>query len=162
MRLRGFWGTWAVLTAKLAIVIIVGEAVVFLLIGIAGTLAGEGSFGEWLAIMAAGVGAGVVVGVGFGLLLGFLNAFNYKSSTISVSFQDGDEFFRRLEAAIKELGFRPEAKSQKTFIYKRTAFREKLMKPRISVQMEQTSATIVGPAGYIGKLRKKITLSEIA
>lgn len=162
MRPRGFVGTWAVFAAKFAILVIVITAVVFLLIGIAGTLAGEGSFSEWLSIMAAGVGAGAGVGVGFGLFFGFLNAFNYKASTISISFQNRDDFLPRLNAAINELGFRPESKSRNISIYKRTAFRDKLMKPRISVQMEQNSATIVGPAGYIGKLRKKITLSEIA
>lgn len=156
MKPRGFWGTCAVLAAKFAILVIVIIAAVFLLIGLAGTLAGEGSLSEWLAIMGAGVGASVGVGVGFGLFFGFLNAFNYKSSTISISFQNRDDFLSRLNAAIKELGFRPESQSQNTFIYKRDAFREKLMSPRISFRLEQNSTTIVGPALYIRRLQRKI------
>ena len=155
MKPRGFWGTWAVIAAKFAILVIVIAVAISLLIGLAATLVGEGSFSEWLSITAVGVGGSAVAGVGFGLLYGFLNAFNYKASTISVTFQVRDDFLSRLTAAINELGFRPESRSQNALIYKRDAFREKLKSPRISVQIEQDSATIVGPALYIRRLRRQ-------
>ena len=156
MQARGFWGTFAVLAAKMTILVIVIATIVFFLIGLAGTLAGEGSFSEWLAIIGAGFAVAVPVGVGFGLLFGLLQAFDYKSSTISVSFDNKDVFLTQLKAAMTRIGFHPESQNHNALSYKRSAFREKLMNPRISAQIEQNSATIVGPALYIKRLQKNI------
>lgn len=156
MRLRGFWGTFVAIAGKMTVLVIVITTLVFLLIGIAGTLAGEGPFGEWLVIMSIILPVIVLFDVGFGLVFGFLMAFAHKASTISINFQNRDTFLPRLTTAINELGFRPESQSQNTFIYKGTGLREKLYNPLISVQIEQTSATIVGPAVYVRKLQRKV------
>ena len=156
MKPRGYLGTFAVLAAKMAIVSFVGIVIVFFLIGLAGTLAGEGPFSEWLGIIAYASAVAVPLSVCFGLLFGLLAASNYKASTISISFANKDVFITQLKAAMATIGFHPESQNHNTLSYKPSGFREKIMSPRISVQIEQNSATIVGPAQSIKRLKKSI------
>ena len=72
MQPRGYWGTFAVLAAKFAIVLFVVIVIVFFLIGLAGTLAGEGPFVEWLGIIAAASAVAVPLSICFGLLFGLV------------------------------------------------------------------------------------------
>jgi len=156
MKPRGYWGTFAVLAAKFAIVLFVVIVIVFFLIGLAGTLAGEGPFSEWLVIIAFASAAAVPFSVCGGLLFGLLRAFDYKSAAISISFANKDVFITQLKAAMTRIGFHPESQNHNTLSYKPSGFREKIMSPRISVQIEQNSATIVGPAQSIKRLKKSI------
>lgn len=157
MKHRGFFGTFVVLFMKFTMLLVAITMLGFLLMGVADVLAEESySFIEWLVMIQVILPLMVLLAVGFGLLFGLLNAFNYKASTMSVSFQDKDAFLHRLDTAINKLGFSLETQDQNTVIYKRTAFQEKLMNPSISVQIEQNHATIVGPALYIKRLQGKI------
>ena len=127
MKSRGFWGTWAVIATRFALWWTIIAAAFALFLVLAAIIGGEGSLSEWLAAAAIGIGSSVVAGIGLGLLYGFVNAFGYRTSAISVAFQIRDDFLNRLTAAINELGFRPESQSQDALVYRRDVFREKLL-----------------------------------
>jgi len=141
MRPRSFWATFAIIASITALPF--GLAVSWLFSLIWGV-----EFGEALSV-------GVWGGIAFGLLFGFVMAFFMKAVTISVPFQDKEAFLSKLNIALAEIGYHPESQTEGFLTYK-PSFQAGLLAGKISIQIEQTSAKVVGPSTYVQKLQKRI------
>ncbi len=141
MQPRSFWGTFVMVAAITALPFALLWSLLFsLMMGL--------EFGQVLRV-------GIWSGIAFGLLFGFVMAFFMKAITISVAFQDKESFLSRLNVALAELGYHPQSQTE-TFLTYKPSFQAGLLAGKISVQIEQSSATIVGPLTYLKKLRKRI------
>ncbi len=141
MQPRSFWGTFVMLAATTALPFALLWSLLF-------SLMMGWEFGQVLRV-------GIWGGIAFGLLFGFVMAFFVKAVTISVAFQDKEAFLQRLNVALAELGYHPQSQT-KTFLTYKPSFQAGLLAGKISVQIEQSSATIVGPSTYLKKLQKRI------
>ena len=141
MRPRGFWGTFGMIGAITALPFALLWSLLFsLMMGL--------EFGQVLRV-------DIWVGIAFGLLFGFVMAFFMKAVTTSVTFQDKKVFLSRLNVALAEIGYYPQSQTESFFTYK-PSFQAGLLAGKISVQIENSSATIVGPNTYIKKLQKRL------
>ncbi len=142
MKPRGFWGTFARLAAITALPFALLWSLLF-----SSTMGLE--FGQVLS------GVGIWSGISFGLLFGFIMAFFMKAVTIFIMFQKKQAFLSQLNVALAEMGYHPESQAE-TFLTFKPSFQAGLLAGKISVQIEQNSATIVGPNNYIKKLQKRL------
>lgn len=141
MEPRGFWGTFVMVAAITALPFALLWSLLFSL-----TMGLE--FGQVLCV-------GIWGGIAFGLLFGFVTAFFLKAVTTSVTFQDKKAFLSRLNVALAEIGYHPQSQIESFLTYK-PSFQAGLLAGKISVQVEYSSATIVGPNIYIKKLQKRL------
>jgi len=142
MKERGFWGIFARLAGI--------TALPFALLW------------SWLFSLMRGLEFGQVFlrvgiwgGIAFGLLFGFVMAFFMKAVTISVTFQDKKAFLSRINVALAEMGYHPQSQNESFLTYK-PSFQAGLLAGNISVSIENSSVTIVGPNAYIKKLQKRL------
>ncbi len=141
MKPRGFWGTFVMLAAITALPFALLSSLLFsLMMGL--------EFGQVLCV-------GIWGGVAFGLLFGFVMAFLMKAVTTSVTFQEKKAFLSRLNVALAEIDYHPQSQTESFLTYK-PSFQAGLLVGKISVQIENGSATIVGPNTYIKKLQKRL------
>jgi len=103
-------------------------------------------------ILPFGLGAGFFGGVFFGLAM----AFFIRAETVTVTIQDMAAFVSRLNVAASQLGFFPASQTADFFTYK-PSFQAGLLAGRISVQIDDTEATTVGPRIYVARLQKKLS-----
>lgn len=106
------------------------------------------SFGE---ILPFGLGAGLFFGLFFGLTM----AFFLKGETTTVEVRDVKGFVSRLNVAMSQLGYNPASQTEDFFTFK-PSFQAGLAAGRISVQLQEGQAVIVGPKMYIKKLLKRL------
>jgi len=90
----------------------------------------------------------------FGLLFGLIMAAFMKGETISVTYQDKQEFLGRLSICLAEIGYHPDTQTDFFATFK-PSFRAGLLAGRISVKVGANEAIIVGPRMYVGKLQKR-------
>jgi len=141
MEPRGFWGTFAVIAGITALPFALAWSFLFSLMqGI--------PFGKVLP-------AGLCAGAMFGLLFGLVMAALMKVATISVPVEDKRAFLSKVNVALAQIGYHPESQTESFFTYK-PSFRAGKLSGRISIQMEEGSATIVGPSMHVKKLQKRI------
>ncbi len=105
-------------------------------------------FGE---ILPFGLGAGLLFGVFFGLTM----AFFLKGETATVEVTDTRRFVSQLNVAMSQLGYNPATHTEDFFTYK-PSFQAGLAAGRISVQLQERHAVVVGPKMYVKKLLKRL------
>lgn len=96
---------------------------------------------------------GIFYGISFGLLFGLIGALYIKTLTISIPLKDRVEFYSKLNITLAELGYHPESQTGNFFTY-RPSFQAGLLSGKISIQIENCNAEIIGPNMYIKKLQK--------
>jgi hypothetical protein len=106
------------------------------------------SFGE---ILPFGIGAGFFFGLFFGLTM----AFFLKGETATIEVADKKDFISRLNIAMSQLGYNPATQTDDFFTYK-PSFQAGLAAGRISVQLQEGQAVVVGPKVYVKKLLKRL------
>jgi hypothetical protein len=108
----------------------------------------ERSFGE---ILPFGLGAGLFFGIFFGLAM----AFFLQGETATVEVADKKGFISRLNIAMSQLGYNPATQTDDFFTYK-PSFQAGLAAGRMSVQLQDGQAVVVGPKMYVNKLLKRL------
>lgn len=88
-----------------------------------------------------------------GLLLLFGMAFALREVTISVPFQKRETLLSQLNVAFDKIGYQPQSQAA-TFLTFRPSSRSGLLAGNISVQIAQSSATMVGSSTSLKKLRR--------
>lgn len=106
------------------------------------------SFGEILPF-------GLIAGLLFGLFFGLGMAVFFKGETATVDVSDKKRFVSTLNVAASRLGFNPASQSDDFFTFK-PSFSAGLAAGRISVQLKEGQAVIVGPKIYVKKLLKRL------
>lgn len=143
MRPRGFWSTFAMLSSITGLAFALLSSWLF-------SLVMDWKFSEFFVLY------GLWGGIAFGLLFGLIMAFFMKAITLSMTFKDKETFLSQLNVALAEIGYHPQSQTGNFLTYK-PSFQAGLLAGRISVQIEQSSATVVGPSTYIKKLQKRIS-----
>ena len=137
MKPRGFWGTFII---QIIISVVIVPPLSFALYLIWGS--------EFVQII-------MWCSILFGLL-SFATAFELKKVVISVTFQDKEAFLKRLNAELEEMGYHLQSQTEVSLTYKPSIGEHGFFAPKLYVQVEQSSATIVGPSRSIKKLQRKI------
>jgi hypothetical protein len=105
-------------------------------------------FGEMLP---CGLGAGVFFGVSFGLVM----ARCFKGETATVKVAEPKGFVQRLNVALAQLGYHPATQAEDFLTY-RPSVQAGLAAGRVSVQLRDGQAVIVGPKLYVEKLLTRL------
>lgn len=127
-------------------------ALVFYLTVMSGkSLRSDVSQGEYLSTIYRVVGAWL----GFIIFLSVMLALTGMKKTISVPVYDRDVFLQRASSAITSLRYRPFRQTGNVLIFK-PPLRGGLLAEKISVQLEQGSATITAPRGLLGKIQERL------
>lgn len=143
MQPRGFLGTWMMIAAISGPLFGLGWSVLYFLItGI--------DFGLVLF-------CGLLGGIAFGLLFGLIMAFFFKAVRISIRFRQKEAFVSWLNITLAEMGYHPQSQF-KNFITYKPSVQAGLAAGKISVQIRNGTATIVGPNTYIKKLQRNLRL----
>lgn len=141
MEPRGFWGTLVTMTAASSLLFMSLLSSLFsLVMGV--------SFGFALPF-------GIWVGIVFGLCFGLTTASLLKVKIISVPIQEHKMFISRMNIRLAELDYHPEHQFENFWTFK-PSFQAGFLAGRLSIQLEQHAATIIGPSVYVNKLRKRI------
>jgi hypothetical protein len=143
MQPRGFWDTFVRLAAIIGLAFGLVWSLVF-------SLAMGLEFGEVFRL------AGIRGGAAVGLLTGFVLAFLMKGVAISESYEDKRAFLARLDVALAAIGYYPQLQTESFMTYKPSSFEAWLLAGSISVRIEETSCTIVGPKIIIKRLRERL------
>jgi hypothetical protein len=106
------------------------------------------SFGE---ILPFGIGAGMFFGLFFGLSM----AFFLKGETATVEVAEKKDLVARLNVAMSQLNYNPATQTEDFLTYK-PSFQAGLAAGRISVQVREGQAVVVGPKVYVKKLLKRL------
>jgi len=102
-------------------------------------------------VLPFGLGAGMF----FGLFFGITMAFFLRGATATVFVSDRNAFVSRLNVATSQLGYNPATQTEDFFTYK-PSFQAGLAAGRISVQLFERRAVIVGPKMYVKKLLRRL------
>lgn len=94
---------------------------------------------------------GLVAGALFGLLFGVAMACFLEGETATVEVADTRRFLAALSVATAQLGYNPASRLEDFFTYK-PSFQAGWAAGRISVQIGEQRAVIVGPKLYVKKL----------
>ena len=140
MKPRGFWHIFFITASILAVFVYLGSVGLSLISGV-----------ELIRVLRVAIWSGIP-GV---LLIGFGAAHTIKAVTASVTFQDKKTFLSRLNVLLAEIGYHPESQTESFLTYKPSLLAG-LFSGKISVQIDDTSSTIVGPNAYIKKLQKRL------
>src|SRR4051812_10288363 len=99
----------------------------------------------------------LVVGgwMGFMIFLSVLLALTGMRKTISVPVGDRNAFLQRVHQAVTSLRYRPLSQTESLLVYKPPVLGG-LLAEKISVRLEQGSATITAPAGMLKRIRGMI------
>jgi hypothetical protein len=116
------------------------------------SLRSDVSQSEYLSTIYTVVGAWM----GFIIFMSILLALTGMKKTISVPVHDSREaFFQRASSAITNLRYRPFRHTENMLIFKPPVMGG-LLAEKISVQLEQGSATITAPRSLLGKIQEKL------
>ena len=91
----------------------------------------------------------------FGVSFGLTMAFFFKSKTAAVAIAEPKGFVKRLNVSLSQLGYHPATQTEDFFTYK-PSFQAGLAAGRISVQLQEGQAVIVGPKMYVEKLLQRL------
>lgn len=143
MKPRGFWGTFIIQTIISVVIIVPPLSFVLSLIwGL-----------EFVQVIMWG-------SIFFGLFA-FATAFEWKKVVISETFQDKEAFLKRLNAELDEMDYHRQSQTEASLTYKPSFMHGYgFFTPKIYVQIEQSSATIVGPSSNIKKLQRRMVLPK--
>ncbi len=99
-------------------------------------------------------------GVLLGLLAGLIGAYFNRTTSLTVAFQDQQEFTVQLQQTLAEMGFEPQSEvvadlGADYLIYQRSAL-GRLLSGKIFVQMAPHSVTISSRAIHIQQLQQKL------
>jgi hypothetical protein len=92
--------------------------------------------------------------VGCVLLIIGDNMYNWRKGTITVPFQNRENFLSKLNVAVNKMRYLPQSQTETCLIFTR-------LRGKLSVQIEQNSARIVGPLMDLRRLQKKLTQVSI-
>jgi hypothetical protein len=92
---------------------------------------------------------------GFIIFISFILALAGMKGTLSLPIYDRNEFLHRVNSAITSLRYRPLSQTQNLLIYKPPVVGG-LLAEKISVQLEQTSATITAPRNLLKKIQARL------
>lgn len=92
---------------------------------------------------------------GFIIFISFILALAGMKGTISVPVYDRNNFLQQVNSAITSLRYRPLSQSENLLIYKPPVFGG-LLAEKISVQLEQGSATITAPRNLLKKIQARL------
>lgn len=98
------------------------------------------------------MGAGVWFG--FITLLSVLLAVAGMKKTIAVPVYDRNIFLHRLNSAVTSLRYRPHHQSENLIVFKPPVV--PILAEKISVQLNQNSATITAPRGLLRKIQERL------
>lgn len=112
-----------------------------------GTMA-QRPFGE---VLPFGLVGGLVFGVLFGLMMGLF----FQGMTATVAFSNEKEFRAQLNVAMAQLGYNPASQAENFLTYK-PSLQAGLAAGRISVQVREGEAVVVGPRMYVRKLATRL------
>jgi hypothetical protein len=118
----------------------------------------------WSSLMAAALarpfGKVLPFGLCFGIFasvsFGFIGAFSLKGETATIEVSDRKGFIAQLNVATSQLGYNPATQTDDFFTYK-PSFQSGLGGGRISVQLQEQHAIVVGPKTSVKKLVKRLT-----
>jgi len=140
MKPRGFWHIFFITASILAVFVYLGSVGLSLISGV-----------ELIRVLRVAIWSGIP-GV---LLIGFGAAHTIKAITVSMTFQDKKAFLSRLNVLLAEIGYHPESQTESFLTYKPVG-KSRLFDVNISVQVDDSSVTIVSPNAYIKKLQKRL------
>jgi hypothetical protein len=115
------------------------------------SLRSDVSQSEYLSTIYTVVGAGL----GFILFISIMLALTGMKKTISVPVYDRNAFMERANSAITGLRYRPFRQTENMLIFKPPVMGG-LLAEKISVQLEQGSATITAPRALLGKIQGRL------
>ena len=98
---------------------------------------------------------GPVAGLCFGLVFGLAAAILVRPITISLRFDDREAFLSRLHAAFVEIGYRPLSRFNTRVVYQ-PSLKAGLFADTVVVQIEDTSATVLGSAPEARELKSRL------
>jgi len=145
MKTRGYWSTFIMITAITTFPMILGSALIHSLV--------------WEMKYSQSFPFGILYGISFGLLFGLTMAFFLKVLTISVPFKDKRAFLLKLNITLAEIGYHPESQIDNFLTYK-PSFQAGVLSGKISVQIENNYAKIIGPNMHLKKVQKLINLRK--
>jgi hypothetical protein len=96
------------------------------------------------------------VSIHFGLWMGLVCGFLLKSKMVTIEFLEPEEFLRRLDKALLKLRYRSINRSGSCMTYKPSFALWPVDSTRISVQISDDCATILGPHVHVSKLERKL------
>ena len=103
----------------------------------------------------SGLSVSFVVAVG--LSFGLSSAFSWTPTTLSVPFGEKERFVSMLVSVLNKFGYKPTFQSDTFISFKPSAFVYLTGgSGGISAQIEEHSATIVGPGYYLRRLQKEL------
>ena len=111
---------------------------------------------EFSQVLPFGIGFGVFIGT----ILFCLRLIPHKVITNSVVFQDKETFLSRLKLALAKVSYHSKSETDKLWMweYKGGDFWEgRLVLENISIQIEESSATITGPKSVIETLQQELS-----
>jgi|GEM_PF-1401683 hypothetical protein len=108
----------------------------------------DSSFGEMLPVA-------IPAGLAFGFFMGLILAIFMRGDTITVPFQNAQEFVSRINVAMSQIGYNP-ATSAADFLTFKPSFQAGFLSGRMSVVLQGNRATVVGPAMYVKKLARSL------
>ncbi len=140
---RGFLGTWATIFAITALpfgllmILVLGKEV---------------------------MAESIIVGFLFGIFFGLIMAPFMMGVLRTLPCEKGDAFVRKLNVAMAEMGFNPKSQTGDLMVFEGVGSALKLgplsLTPAsfftVSVQLEPTSATLVGPRWIMNRLTKRL------
>jgi hypothetical protein len=116
------------------------------------SLRSDVSQSEYLSTVYTVVGAWL----GFITFISIMLALTGMKKTISVPvYDDRDAFLQRASSVITNLRYRPFRQTENMLIFK-PPLMGGLLAEKISVQLEQGSATITAPRGLLGKIQERL------
>jgi hypothetical protein len=95
------------------------------------------------------------LGTSLGLVVGLIGAYFNRSATISASFQNAKAFTQQLDEALAQIGFEKKTQLDDFTVYSKSAL-STLFSGKIFVKIDKSSATIVGRASNIKRLKQII------
>ncbi len=113
------------------------------------------------AVMEVPMNIALVMGLGFGIMIGLVLGFMLKGATMTVPYQDPATFLARLNVAAAEIGYHVETATPTYASYKLIAGGSFSLGPismlgsdwlKMFTQLNNGTATIVGPKHYLSKL----------
>jgi len=138
---RGFWGTFGVTAAASVIPFGVLWAMLY-------SFTRDLPFADLLR-------AGIIAGLLFGLVFGFVMAFIMQGASVDITFSDKDRMKAQLDVALPLMGYRLRSRDNGMMIYSPT-WRAGILAGRVTVQLENNTATISGPQTYVRRLQRRL------
>ncbi len=100
-------------------------------------------------------------GVAFGLIIGLLLGIFLRTVSMLVMFNDPNDFMRRLQYAVGEIGYQFESQNANVLLFK-PGVKGGLLAGKICVELWHRSASISGPMQHVKRMPGKMGLPVAA